>query len=84
MPSPPKPWEVNNRAEASTPVISQSVTQPMTETTATSSIPTVPNRPSATGTMSTMGSSMGMAGIGTSYGSGKYEVKRCKICIVPN
>ncbi|KAL7335390.1 Peroxisomal membrane protein PAS20 [Mucor circinelloides] len=67
MPSPPKPWEVNNAAAASTPVVSQSATQPMTETattTTTSSIPTVPNRPS------TMGTSMGMGGLGSSYGGG--------------
>lgn len=84
MPSPPKPWEVNNGAAVSTPVVSQSVTQPMTETTTTSSIPTVPNRPSTMGTMGTMGSSMGMGGMGTSYGSGKYQVKKYKICIISN
>lgn len=73
MPSPPKPWEVNNAAAASTPVVSQSATQPMTETattTTTSSIPTVPNRPS------TMGTSMGMGGLGSSYGGGRYQSTR--------
>ncbi|CEP07022.1 hypothetical protein [Parasitella parasitica] len=68
MPSPPKPWEVNNGAAASTPVVSQSAAQPMTETatattTTSSSTPTVPNRPSTMGTA-------GLGGLGSSYGSG--------------
>ncbi|KAI8636043.1 Peroxin 13, N-terminal region-domain-containing protein [Parasitella parasitica] len=68
MPSPPKPWEINSGIAASTPVVSQSTAQPMTETatatttTTTSSTPTVPNRPS------TMGA-MGLGGLGSSYGN---------------
>lgn len=48
MPSPPKPWEVNNTAATSTPVVSQSS---MTDTTA----PTVPTRPSTMNTGMTSG-----------------------------
>lgn len=78
MPSPPKPWEVNNGAAASSPVVSQSTAQTMTETaTTTSSIPTVPNRPSTMN--STMGTSMGMGGLGSSYGGGNVSNRKSTV-----
>lgn len=60
MPSPPKPWEVNNGAAATTPVVSQQVAvQHASET-----VPSVPNRPTTTGvtslgTAATLGSNLG-------------------------
>ncbi|OBZ91348.1 Peroxisomal membrane protein PAS20 [Choanephora cucurbitarum] len=60
MPSPPKPWEVNNTASA-TPVVSQ----------ATDNIPAVPDRPTATNAPNTLSSSYGgtLGGFGNTTNS---------------
>ncbi|KAI7904388.1 Peroxin 13, N-terminal region-domain-containing protein [Cokeromyces recurvatus] len=65
MPSPPKPWEVNNSNELTTSTTSPSVLQ---TTTPSSVAPAIPNRSSAMGT--------GYGGYGTSsyggYGASSY------------
>ncbi|KAI9483934.1 MAG: Peroxin 13, N-terminal region-domain-containing protein [Benjaminiella poitrasii] len=77
MPSPPKPWEVNNgTAAASTPVVSQSMNDASSAITSTPSattttVPTVPSRPSTLGTSNYGG--YGTSGYGTSgYGTSSY------------
>ncbi|RCI03117.1 Peroxisomal membrane protein PAS20 [Rhizopus stolonifer] len=59
MPSPPKPWEVNNNAASTTPVVSQTTTTDIT--------PTVPTRPSTMNTTNTYGT-MGYGNTTTGYG----------------
>lgn len=62
MPSPPKPWEVNNGVAASTPVVSQSVAE-QHALDSTTSAPSIPSRPatgvSSLGTGTTMGTNYG-------------------------
>ncbi|CAO3698666.1 hypothetical protein G6F70_003596 [Rhizopus microsporus] len=68
MPSPPKPWEVNNSNSGVTPVTTSTANMTNTTTTATTtaSAPAVPNRPT---TMSSAYGGLGTSSYGGMYGS---------------
>ncbi|KAI8148530.1 Peroxin 13, N-terminal region-domain-containing protein [Fennellomyces sp. T-0311] len=65
MPSPPKPWEVNNGGSTAAATSAVTSTLGSTDTSLTSSTPAVPDRPSTMATTSGYG---GVGGYGSSMG----------------